>query len=233
LLLACIAECSLEKSNPDMNTNIVSYYRDRAEEYEQVYAKPERQDDLATATKALQTIFAGKKVLEIACGTGYWTERIAQSAVSIYATDINETVINVAKRKDISNRQVSFGVADINNFPGGDKYESLFGGFIWSHIKLQDIGEFIRRVNSLVIPGGIVVFMDNNFVENSNLAITNTDENGNTYQTRQLENGTTHLVLKNFPSEISLRSALKNVAGEVRFISTTYFWILSYRTLAV
>jgi hypothetical protein len=32
-----------------MNTDLISYYRDRAKEYENIYLKPERQDDLATA----------------------------------------------------------------------------------------------------------------------------------------------------------------------------------------
>ncbi len=213
-----------------MNVDMVSYYKDRAEEYEKIYSKPERQEDLKNATEILQTIFKGKSVLEIACGTGYWTERIAQGAASIFATDINETVIDVAKRKSILNTQVSFGVTDIYNFSSLDKYESLFGGFIWSHIKLQDIKKFLFNVNNLVYPGGTVVFIDNNFVEGSNLPITNTDGKGNTFQTRKLEDGTTHLVLKNFPKEIVLRHKLKNIATEVRIINLTYFWILCYTT---
>ena len=213
-----------------MNVDMVSYYKDRAEEYEKIYSKPERQEDLKNATEILQTIFKGKSVLEIACGTGYWTERIAQGAASIFAKDINETVIDVAKRKSILNTQVSFGVTDIYNFSSLDKYESLFGGFIWSHIKLQDIKKFLFNVNNLVYPGGTVVFIDNNFVEGSNLPITNTDGKGNTFQTRKLEDGTTHLVLKNFPKEIVLRHKLKNIATEVRIINLTYFWILCYTT---
>jgi ubiquinone/menaquinone biosynthesis C-methylase UbiE len=213
-----------------MNTDLVSYYKDRAEEYEKIYSKPERQDDLKTATEILQNIFTGKNVLEIACGTGYWTERITKSAVSILATDINEAVINVAKRKNIANEKVSFGVADMYHFPEQGKYESLFGGFIWSHIYLQDIDKFLLTVNSLVAPGGTVVFMDNNFVEGSNLPITKIDDNGNTFQARKLEDGTTHLVLKNFPAENSLRQLVKNFANNVRTINLTHYWILYYTT---
>jgi 2-polyprenyl-3-methyl-5-hydroxy-6-metoxy-1,4-benzoquinol methylase len=209
---------------------MVSYYKDRAEEYEKIYSKPERQEDLKTAATELQKIFANKQVLEIACGTGYWTERIASSAASIFATDINETVVEVAKRKNLPEGQVSFGLADIYNFPIRNKYESLFGGFIWSHIKLQDVDKFLLTVNSLVSPGGMVVFMDNNFVEESNHPITNTDEQGNTFQTRKLEDGTTHLVLKNFPTEIYLRNKLKDIAVEISVLNLNYYWILCYKT---
>ena len=218
------------KTDDNVNTNIVSYYKDRAKEYEQIYAKPERQEDLKSATTILQEIFADKQVLEIACGTGYWTEKIAESATSIFATDINETVIDIAKKKDWSSKQVSFGLADIYSFPDNKKYENLFGGFIWSHILLQDLDKFLSTVNNLVCPGGTVVFMDNNFVEGSNLPITKKDEQGNTFQTRKLEDGTTHLVLKNFPTETFLRHKLSNFSGDLKLFNLAHYWIICYTT---
>jgi demethylmenaquinone methyltransferase/2-methoxy-6-polyprenyl-1,4-benzoquinol methylase len=169
-----------------MNTDLVSYYKFRAEEYEKIYSKPERHEDLKSAATILQEIFADKQVLEIACGTGYWTEKIAATATSIFATDINESVINIAKQKDLSNKKVSFGIADIYNFNHSHKFESLFGGFIWSHILLQDLDKFLSTVNRLVSPGSTVVFMDNNYVDGSNLPITERDENGNSFQNRKL-----------------------------------------------
>jgi ubiquinone/menaquinone biosynthesis C-methylase UbiE len=214
-----------------MNTDLVSYYKDRAKEYEKIYAKPERQEDLKTATSLLQEIFAEKQVLEIACGTGFWTEKIAKTATSILATDINETVIDVARKKDFSEKQVSFELADIYNFPIQDKFESLFGGFIWSHILLQDLDKFLSTINSLVSPGATVVFMDNNYVEGSNHIITKMDEFGNSFQTRKLEDQTTHLVLKNFPTEEFLREKLKDISSEIKFFNLQYYWILCYTTL--
>lgn len=213
-----------------MNTDIVSYYKDRAKEYEKLYSKPERQEDLKSAATILQEIFADKQVLEIACGTGYWTEKIAATATSIFATDINESVIEIAKKKDFLSKQVSFGIADIYNFSDNNKFESLFGGFIWSHILLQDLDKFLLTVNSLVSAGGTVVFMDNNYVEGSNHPITERDEHGNSFQTRKLEDNTTHLVLKNFPTEIFLQQKLKDMVGEFKFFNLTYYWIICYTT---
>jgi 2-polyprenyl-3-methyl-5-hydroxy-6-metoxy-1,4-benzoquinol methylase len=214
-----------------MNTNLVSYYRDRAKEYEKIYSKPERQDDLQSIASIVQEQFSGKSVLEIACGTGYWTEIIAKSAASVFATDINDAVVEVAKQKDYSKARVTFGLADIFNFNPDTKYESIFGGFIWSHIPRQDLDRFLSTVNNFIMPGGTVVFTDNNFVAGSNHPVTKTDEQGNTFQTRKLENGTTHLVLKNFPTESFLREKLTNIATDLKFINLTYYWILSYRTI--
>ncbi|MBX7109446.1 MAG: class I SAM-dependent methyltransferase [Chitinophagales bacterium] len=214
-----------------MNTDLVTYYKERAREYERIYAKPDRQGDLQRATVILQTLFAGKTVLEIACGTGYWTERICKNAKSVLATDINKTMIDIAQQKALLNTEVAFGIADIFSFKASHEYDSLFGGFIWSHIPLQTLDKFLDIVSHFVQPGGTIVFMDNNFVAGSNHPVTGTDENGNSFQTRKLENGTTHFVLKNFATETFLRRKLSGIATNIQFINLKYFWILSYTSI--
>ena len=213
-----------------MNKDLIAYYNKRAKEYEKVYLKPERQDELNSATTLLQNIFSDKTVYEIACGTGFWTEKIAETATSIFATDINKAVIEIAQQKQYQKSNVTFGLEDIFKLSGDNKYESAFGGFIWSHIKLQDLNRFIDSINNLTLPGGTVVFMDNNFVKESNHPITNTDEDGNTFQTRKLEDGTTHLVLKNFPTESFLRTKLTGIVTDFKFINLKYYWLLTYKT---
>ena len=211
-----------------MNSDIVSYYRDRAKEYEKIYARPERQGDLLLAEKILQDAFAGKSVLEIACGTGYWTEKISATAKNILATDINDSVIEVARSRIYAQGKVDFEVADLYNLKNRSKYESLFGGFIWSHIKLQDLDKFVSITNSLVEKRGTIVFIDNNYVEGSNLPVISQDDSGNTYQTRTLENGTRHKVLKNFPAEEILTQLLTGKATDINFINLKYYWVLKY-----
>ena len=215
-----------------MNTDLVTYYKERAHEYELVYQKPERQEELRQATAILQDIFSGKHVFEIACGTGYWTERLAAAANFILATDINETMLDVAKAKTYPADSVTFRRADLFNLPAlAAKYESLFGGFIFSHIRLQELQKFISILNSRVVPGGTVVLLDNNYVEESSLPVSEQDEAGNTYQTRTLADGSTHLVLKNFPVEQAVRELLQGKATDIHFTSLRHYWILSYKTL--
>jgi ubiquinone/menaquinone biosynthesis C-methylase UbiE len=212
-----------------MNSDLITYYKNRAKEYERIYDKSERQDDLLKASKELQAIFAGKNVLEIACGTGYWTEKIAKTAGSVLATDINESVISIARQKHFSKDNVKFLVRDLYELNLDEKAGSVFGGFIWSHIPLQDIDGFLNKIIALVMEGGTVVFMDNNYVEGSNHPISDTDVHGNTYQTRNLEDGTAHRVLKNFPTREFLVNKLKNKAEETDFINLEYYWILVFK----
>ena len=51
------------------------YYRERALEYDRVYLKPERQGDLYRIREWLSTVFDGRRVIEVAAGTGYWTDK--------------------------------------------------------------------------------------------------------------------------------------------------------------
>ena len=211
-----------------IDRDLSSYYRNRAHEYERVYEKPERQEDLALLTQMLKELFSGKELLEIACGTGYWTERIAMTAREILATDINNSVLNIARSKKYSNAKVTFRLADFNNLHGHGKHESLFGGFIWSHIKVQDLPDFIRLIKEQVIPGGRLVFIDNNFVKGSSTPIAATDKEGNTYQNRELETGAEYQILKNFPTEKLIRKLLKKESGEIKFTHLRYYWLLEF-----
>jgi ubiquinone/menaquinone biosynthesis C-methylase UbiE len=211
-----------------MNQDLIAYYRDRANEYDKVYENREEQDDLLQATTIFQSLFAGKDVLEIACGTGYWTARIAQTAASVQATDINQSMVNIAKTKQ-TNERVSFAVADMYRLTPDRKYDGVFGGFVWSHILLQDLPPLMDSIREWLHPGGILAFIDSNSVEGTphdRRKTTETDEQGNQYQTRRLENGTSHRVLKNFPTQDFMAQTLSRIhATDIQFVHLKHYWI--------
>src|SRR5690606_40541956 len=129
----------------------------------------------------------------------------------------------VAKSKSYPNNNVRFINEDLFSFNPERKLDNLFGGFIWSHIKHQELDIFLTKVNSLVKKGGSVVFTDNNYVEGSNTPISHTDEFGNTYQTRELSDGTSHLDLKNFPKVEFIRNKIKPFGKVTDFINLKYY----------
>lgn len=63
--------------------SMAAYYAARATEYEAVYAKPERQADLRLLEAWLPGVFAGRRVLEVAAGTGWWTLHGARDAAFV------------------------------------------------------------------------------------------------------------------------------------------------------
>lgn len=214
-----------------IETSMVGYYADRAKEYERIYHKPERQDDLKQLRAFVESEFAGADVFEVTCGTGYWTEVLARSAASVIATDINEEVLAVARAKGIDRSRVRFQRADAYALPIlREKFSGGFSGFWWSHIPKARLQSFLLGFHRVLSPGAKVMFIDNRYVEGSSTPISRRDENGDTYQLRRLDNGSTHEVLKNFPTESDLVSAVDGMADEVKVEFLRYFWVLSYVT---
>jgi demethylmenaquinone methyltransferase/2-methoxy-6-polyprenyl-1,4-benzoquinol methylase len=100
--------------------------------------------------------------------------------------------------------------------------------FWWSHIPQARIRDFLRGFHGMLSPGSKVVFIDNAYVEGSSTPISRTDEHGNTYQLRRLSDGSSHEVLKNFPTESELRLAVDDLGADVCIQFLPYYWILSY-----
>jgi demethylmenaquinone methyltransferase/2-methoxy-6-polyprenyl-1,4-benzoquinol methylase len=207
----------------------VEYYARRAGEYERIYAKPERQEDLTTLRALLKQKLAGHQVLEVACGTGYWTQIIGESAATVLATDLNKETLEIARRKTYPKNNVEFQSADAWSLPDlSGTFTAGFAAFWWSHIPRQTIHLFLEALHRKLSAGALVVFVDNNFVEGSSTPVARRDEAGNTFQKRKLEDGSEFEVLKNFPSETELRTAVGRIADGSNCTQLKYHWILSY-----
>jgi SAM-dependent methyltransferase len=207
-----------------------TYYAARAPEYDSVYLKPERQADLRAIEQWVSQIFAGARVLEIACGTGYWTRFIAQVAARVVALDAVVETIDIAKgRGPLENVEFLIGDAYAPPHRAGG-FDAAFAGFWFSHVPLSRRLEFLSGLNAAVGHDARVVLLDNRFVEGSSSPIAEQDAEGNTYQMRHLLDGATHRVLKNFPTEAELRSLACGVGKEIRFVKWEYYWALEYET---
>jgi len=200
---------------------LVDYYRRRAGEYESIYAKPERQADLARLRERIPQRLAGRRVLEVACGTGYWTVLAARTAASIVATDAAEEPMRIAQSKDYGGRNVRFELADAYALPPAlGTFDGALAIFWWSHIPLSRIGAFLGSLHARLELGARVVLMDNLYVEGSSTPVAERDAEGNTYQLRGSDR-----VLKNFPTEAKLRAAL---GPGLRYQALDYYWLAEY-----
>src|SRR5688500_12670385 len=187
------------------DTDLSHYYAARACEYEGIYDKPERQADLVRLKQLIPRYFVARDVLEIACGTGYWTQFIAPVARKITAIDINPETLAIARSKGLAGDRVSFEDADVGQLaPRYTGYTGAFAGVWWSHLLKADRRGFVQGLHSALRPGAVVVALDNTYVEASSTPISHVDAEGNSFQRRKLGDGTEHTVLKNFPTQAEL-----------------------------
>ena len=208
---------------------LAGYYAKRAAEYERIYAKPERQRDLAALRERIRRMLSGRRVLELACGTGYWTEVFAPVAGEVTALDVNEEVLEIARAKSFPPGRVQFMRADCYVPPDlGRRHDALFAGFWWSHVPLQRLDGFLGTSLATVAPRALIAFLDNRYVDGSSTAIARRDAQGNGYQLRPLEDGSTHEVLKNFPSEGELIKRTVDGGWGANVELYEHYWLLSY-----
>jgi SAM-dependent methyltransferase len=207
------------------------YYARRAATYERVYFKPERQADLRAMEAWLGAPFAGREVLEIACGTGWWTPHGARAAASWLATDLNPQTMDLARSKTLP-ECVRFAQMDAYTLDGLDtsmRFDGAFAGCWWSHVPLTRLAPWLERLHSRLDSGTRVVFLDNAFVQDSSTPLSRRDADDNTYQLRTLDDGSVHEVLKNFPTRDQALARLGPRARDAEWITHEHYWVLSYQ----
>ena len=232
-----------------------AYYAARAAEYDRIYLKPERQADLRQIEAWLPAHFAGRRALEVACGTGYWTRLIAPVATHMLALDASSETLEIARRRVQSGihldensaspqgmqpdpqpnalrPRVVFSLGDAyalrSAIEPSQRFDAAYAGFWWSHVPRARLREFLQGLHACLEPGARVVFLDNRFVPGSSTPVSEVDAQGDTWQQRRLEDGSTHRVLKNFPTEAALREAVAGLATDVHVTTWAHYWALDY-----
>lgn len=205
-----------------------SYYAARAHEYDRIYRKPERQADLRAIEQWLPPRLAGKRALEVACGTGYWTQFLAAVASELVAIDAAPETLAIASAR-VAGQEVAFLVADAYDLPPLPAFEAAFAGFWFSHVPTSRRRAFLAGLRGRLVPGAPVILLDNRYVEGSSTPLAEWDHEGNSYQRRALDDGSTHRVLKNFPSETELTQAIAGLGTQPAFTVWDHYWAFEYR----
>ena len=147
---------------PSLEDNIArvaAYYAARAPEYHETTGYDlERVDARFARVKAFyQTAFKGHNVLEIACGTGYWTRIVAGTADSVLATDIHPELVDATRQRSISLPNVQCQVADAYRLDTvAGTFSGAFAQFWWSHIPRDRRKAFLDTLHARLEPGALI-----------------------------------------------------------------------------
>lgn len=206
------------------------FYAKSASNHDRIYDRPERQDDLKAMHGHVADTLRGHTVLELACGTGYWTRILAEVADKVVATDINPEMIAMARLRAFPSDKVSLRVADAWDLPDdlGD-FTAVFIGFWWSHVKREEQERFLAKLRARVGKDMFIVLLDDAYVEGSSETVARTDMQGNTYQIRTAPDGERYEIPKTYPSDSALRKKLASSVREIRIVRLEYYWMLTSR----
>ncbi|MBN1643835.1 MAG: class I SAM-dependent methyltransferase [Dehalococcoidales bacterium] len=174
-------------------------------------------------------LLSGREVLEVACGSGYWTEVIGEVAKSVLATDIDLSLISIAKSRCKHLSNVRFQIADaytLNDVPSG--FDAALGIWWWSHIPKKCVPIFLSALHSKLESKALVLFVDQLSYDGF---VRRQDSDGNILEQRILPDGGSFTIVKNFPTKQDITDYLKNIAYDIRY--TEYpdemSWSVIYR----
>jgi len=207
--------------------NLEEYYRARAPEYEQIYYRdnPVRRAEIDAEADRLAELASGKTVLELACGTGYWTRVMSRTAARITASDIASEALVEAKKKQYG-CDVTFAQADMFTESFGEgSFDLVALGFWFSHQPRQEYDRLFDVLTKPLKKNGLIWMIDNNPpAEGSAELSCEVDEFGNNYKRRYLSDGRPFVILKNYFSHNEL-SATLGLRFTIRsLVYRDYYW---------
>ena len=206
------------------------YYSKMVPTYDEQYEREEIEEDLEDLIEQVQATLEGHRVLDLACGTGYWTNIIADSADYVLGVDINADMIDAALERGIEEELAGFRVADAFALPADlGQFSAIFIGFWWSQVKREDQERLLAHLRKQVGKDTMLVLVDDQYVEGSSPTVARTDLEGNTHQIAVAPDGERYELVKNYPSDSALRKKMASNVREIKIGRSDYFWALTCR----
>ncbi len=101
------------------------------------------------------------RILELGCGTGYFTRELVKLKVHVTAIDISPELIEVAK-SEIKSENVSFEVQNAYEMTyGSNQFNAVIGSSVLHHLEIEKAVTEIFRV---LKPGGMIAFTEPNML---------------------------------------------------------------------
>jgi demethylmenaquinone methyltransferase/2-methoxy-6-polyprenyl-1,4-benzoquinol methylase len=172
-----------------------------------------------------------RDVLEVACGTGNWTQVLSARTRSVTATDLIDGYLETARSKPYPRENVEFRSADAYSLEDiGGPFDGAFAADWWSHMPLSMVDTFLRSLGNVLVPGARVVIVDMTRTASFELAFHGYDDEGNELQLRTLPSGGSYRVIKNFPDEGELRGRLDGWAEDISYLEDNDLgrWLLRF-----
>jgi demethylmenaquinone methyltransferase/2-methoxy-6-polyprenyl-1,4-benzoquinol methylase len=156
----------------DLLDEQIAYYRARAPEYDDWYYRRGRYhrspdsrrvwaSGVAELEAAVDAFAPAGHVLELAAGTGLWTQRLVRTATSVTAVDASPEVLEINRERAAgAGAPVAYVVADLFSWEPPRRYDAVFFGFWLSHVPLDRFDRFWGLVDRALAVDGRVFLID-------------------------------------------------------------------------
>lgn len=197
----------------------LAYYRAVANEYEDHEIDVPGVDELLSAICSFQP---RGHVLELACGTGVWTERLVRSAASVTAVDGAPEMLARTKARLGRNAAVHLIEADLFRWRPARRFDTVFFGCWISHVPHDRFEAFWDLVDDALQPGGNVFFFDDNHRTDDEL----TEGPESPMVQRRLNDGTSFQVVKVPYEAAALERRLADLGWNIAVNPTSgpFYW---------
>jgi ubiquinone/menaquinone biosynthesis C-methylase UbiE len=209
---------------------LAQYYAVNADNYDQVYAQEVRFDDLDDLQEMVAELFQDHKVLELGCGTAYWTDLIAETAQSVYATDFSQEMLDLAETRGLDEDVVSFGLMDAFDLPEGlqGQYTAVFIGNLWRHVRREEQEKYLKTLRAKLGKDVLLVVLDES-LDDAGPVIARTDLEGNTFHIMTADDGQRYEIMQNYLTDSTLRKRFADHAKQIRIERLQHYFLLSCR----
>lgn len=207
------------------------YYGLRANEYEEMYSRADavRQEELGRAADMMRRMVRGRGVLEVACGTGYWTQIASEVAREIVAVDTSEEMLSLAAEKEYPYDNVRFLKADAYDLSGVEgRFDAGVAGFWLSHVPKGRLVSFLKGFHKRVGVGAPVFMIDNFNVPGFGGECVEEPGCEDTFKRRELKDGSKYTVIKNYFDVSDLERLFEPHSKDLEIKRGTYYWWLKY-----
>ncbi len=224
----------------DLLAEQTDYYRARAGEYDDWWFRRGRYDrgaqanarwfaDVAAAQSALERFAPAGDVLELACGTGLWTRRLAGIADRVTAIDASPEVIELARAR-VGNERVEYVQADLFAWEPERSYDVCFFSFWLSHVPDERLAAFWEKVGRALAPGGRVFFLDSARSDFASAADHKLPDPGEQVMLRRLADGREYRIVKHWFEPARLQRRLAELGWSAQVQMTSEFFIYGQAT---
>ncbi len=204
-----------------------AYYSDRAPHMAKNLVKVPEGPLLEIITE-LQNFAKNRTVLEVACGTGYWTPHIARVSRKIVSTDYSDEMLEVARGQGIDNAHFVHDDAYQLAHVGSELFDVGFAMHWVSHIPLSRWNEFFTTFHARLKPGAKVMLADDIRRPDDTDPYYSKLADRDSYEIRQLPSGKSYEIIKTYFTPENLRELLGPFADKIEIHFDRPRWWLTY-----